>query len=162
MLDRNLKRLKLLDKDFVGLSVDRLAHGRQTATRALRDRRDAVHLVGALLHNSCNTLGIYHHAEVGAAILMAFMYEANHSMLCPHSIFQRCYFFPQFGINCDMRDAYCVSRFTLVRTDERILRARCVPCIQWLGGKPCRRIFRTDTAPFAGKTKNWLDETKSP
>lgn len=94
MLDRNLKRLKLLGGDFVGLSVDRLAHGRQTATRALRDRRDAVHLVGALLHNSGDTLGIYHHADVDAAILMAFMYKANRSVLCPHGIFQGCYFFP--------------------------------------------------------------------
>ena len=81
--DRVLAHLKLL-KDGCGIwPVDRLEHSLQCATRAYRDGRDEEYVVVALLHDIGDTLGIYNHADIGAAMLKPFVSEENHWILQP-------------------------------------------------------------------------------
>src|SRR4051795_6738981 len=104
--DRVLAHLVLLDGDFGGFPIDRLAHCRQTATRALRDGRDEEYVVCALLHDIGDTLGSYNHPEIGAAIMKPFVSEQNHWMMDKHGIFQGYYFFHHVGMNRDMREGF--------------------------------------------------------
>ena len=104
--DRVLDHLRLLDGDFGGFNVDRLAHSLQTATRALRDGRDEEYVVCALLHDIGDTLGTYDHGGLAAAILKPFVSEANHWMLQNHPVFQGYYYFDHLGGNKDARDKF--------------------------------------------------------
>ena len=101
--DRVIAHLKLLDGDFGGFPIDRLAHSLQTATRALRDGRDEEYVVCALLHDIGDTLGTFNHSQVAAVILKPFVTEANHWMIENHGIFQGYYFFHHLGMDRDMR-----------------------------------------------------------
>src|SRR4051812_34068944 len=67
--DRVLAHLKLLDGDFGGFPIDRLAHSLQTATLAYRDGRDEEYVVCALLHDIGDTLCTFNHPDIAAAIL---------------------------------------------------------------------------------------------
>jgi len=104
--DRVLAHLRLLDGDFGGFPIDRLAHSLQTATRAHRDGRDEEYVVCALLHDIGDTLGSYNHPDIGAAILKPFVSEQNHWMVEKHGIFQGYYFFHHVGMNRDMRETF--------------------------------------------------------
>jgi predicted HD phosphohydrolase len=104
--DRVLAHLRLLDGDFGGFPIDRLAHSLQTATRAHRNGCDEEYVICALLHDIGDTLGTYNHPDIAAAILRPFVSEANHWMVAHHGIFQGYYFFHHIGMNRDMRDAF--------------------------------------------------------
>lgn len=104
--DRVLAHLKLLEGDFGGFPVDRLAHSLQTATRALRDGRDEEYVVCALLHDIGDTLGTYNHPDIAAAILKPFVCEANLWMIQYHNIFQGYYFFHHIGMDRNMREQF--------------------------------------------------------
>ncbi len=91
--------------------VNRLEHSLQTATRALRDKRDDEYVMCALFHDACETLGPFNHGEVIAAILRPFISEANYWMLAHHGVFQTYFFGQHLGIDPNERDAYITSPF---------------------------------------------------
>ncbi|MCI4646298.1 MAG: phosphohydrolase [Hyphomonadaceae bacterium] len=103
---RVINHLKLLDGDFGGFPIDRLAHSTQTATRAMRDGRDEEYVVCALLHDIGDTLGSFNHPDVAAAILKPFVSEQNHWMVAHHGVFQGYYFFHHLGLDRDMREQF--------------------------------------------------------
>jgi len=102
---RVLDHLRLLDGDYGGFPIDRLAHSLQTATMAHRDGRDEEYVVCALLHDIGDTLGSMNHPDVAAAILKPFVSEKNHWMVANHGIFQGYYFFHHLGLDRNMRDS---------------------------------------------------------
>jgi predicted HD phosphohydrolase len=104
--ERLIAHLQLLRGDFGGFRVDRLTHSLQTATRALRAGRDEEYVVCALVHDVGDTLGPYHHAEIGATILKPFISEQNYWMMAHHGIFQGYYFFHYLGLDRNARDAF--------------------------------------------------------
>lgn len=103
---RVLSHLKILDGDFGGFPIDRLAHSLQTATLAHRDGRDEEYVVCALLHDIGDTLGTYNHPDIPAAILKPFVSDANLWMVQHHGIFQGYYFFHHLGMDRNMRDTF--------------------------------------------------------
>ncbi len=104
--DRILAHLRLLDGDYGGFAVDRLAHSLQTATLAHRDGRDEEYVVCALLHDIGDTLGSFNHADVAAAILRPFVSEENHWMIEQHAVFQGYYFFHHLAMDRDARERF--------------------------------------------------------
>src|SRR5262249_44515967 len=92
-VDRVLTHLNLLKGDCGGFPIDRLEHSLQTATRAHKAGMDEEYVVCALIHDIGDTLGVYNHPDIGAAILKPFVSEANHWMVINHGIFQGYYFF---------------------------------------------------------------------
>ncbi len=107
--DRVLAHLQLLDGDYGGFPIDRLAHSLQTATLALKDGRDEEYVVCALLHDIGDTLGSFNHPDIAAAILKPFVSDENHWMVQHHGIFQGYNFFHHIGMNRDMRDMFKAS-----------------------------------------------------
>ena len=103
---RIVAHLQLLEGDFGGFPIDRLAHSRQTATRALADGRDEEYVVCALLHDIGDTLGPWNHPEIAAALLAPFVSEANLWMVRHHGIFQGYYFFHHLGLDRNLRDQF--------------------------------------------------------
>jgi predicted HD phosphohydrolase len=104
--DRILSHLRLLDGDYGGFAVDRLAHSLQTATRAHRAGEDEEYVVCSLLHDIGDTLGSFNHAEVAAAVLKPFVSESNHWMVEKHGIFQGYYFFHHLGMDRNQREQF--------------------------------------------------------
>lgn len=105
-VDRILAHLNLLKGDCGGFPIDRLEHSLQTATRASRAGMDEEYVVCALLHDIGDTLGVYNHPDIAAAILKPFVSEANHWMVANHGIFQGYYFFHHLGLDRNMRDQF--------------------------------------------------------
>jgi predicted HD phosphohydrolase len=105
-VDRVLTHLNLLKGDCGGFPIDRLEHSLQTATRAHRAGMDEEYVVCALIHDIGDTLGVYNHPDIGAAILKPFVSEANHWMVVNHGIFQGYYFFHHLGLDRNMRDQF--------------------------------------------------------
>lgn len=103
---RVLAHLRLLDGDYGGFPIDRLAHSLQAATRAHRDGMDEEYIVCALLHDIGDTLGSYNHPDIAAAILKPFVSEANLWMVQHHGIFQGYNFFHHIGMDRNMRDMF--------------------------------------------------------
>jgi len=106
LADRVTRHLRLLDGDFGGFRIDRLAHSLQTATRAYRADRDDEYVACALLHDIGDTLGSFNHADIAAAIVKPFVSEAHHWMVDKHAIFQGYYFFHHLGLDRDLRDQF--------------------------------------------------------
>lgn len=104
--DRLLAHLRLLEGDYGGFAVDRLAHSLQTATRAYRDNRDDEYVFCALVHDIGDTLGPANHQDIAAAVVKPFVSEKNHWMVEKHAIFQGYYFFQFVGLDPDMREQY--------------------------------------------------------
>jgi len=104
--ERVVKHLQILQGDYGGFPVDRYTHSLQTATRALRDGRDAEYVVCALLHDIGDTLGSFNHPDIAAAILKPFVTEENLWMVQHHGIFQGHYFFHHIGLDRDMREQF--------------------------------------------------------
>jgi predicted HD phosphohydrolase len=104
--ERVLTHLKLLEGDYGGFPIDRMAHSLQTATRALRDGRDEEYVVCALLHDIGDTLGSYNHPDIAAAILNPFVSDENLWMVKHHGIFQGYYFFHHIGLDRNLRDKF--------------------------------------------------------
>jgi len=103
---RIIAHLKLLDGDYGGFPIDRLAHCLQTATRAHRAGRDDEYVVCALLHDIGDTLGPSNHADVAATILQPYVSEENYWIIKHHGIFQGYYFFHYLGLDRHGRDAF--------------------------------------------------------
>lgn len=103
---RVLDHLQLLEGDSGGFPIDRLQHSLQTATLAHRDGRDDEYVVMALLHDIGDSLGIYNHADIAAAILKPFISEENLWIVEHHNFFQGYYFFHHIGLDRNVRDQY--------------------------------------------------------
>jgi len=106
LADRVLTHLQLLEGDTGGFNVDRLEHSLQTATRAHRDGRDEEYVVCCLLHDIGDTLGVYDHGAIAAAIMKPFASEANLWMLENHTVFQGYYYFDLIGGDKNARDRF--------------------------------------------------------
>ncbi|SOE97039.1 Predicted HD phosphohydrolase [Burkholderia sp. D7] len=106
LADRVLNHLKVLEDDWGGLPVTRLTHCLQTATLAYCDGRDEEYVVCALLHDIGDTLGSFNHPDIAAAILKPFVSSENFWMVQHHGIFQGYYFFPNIGLDPNMRDRF--------------------------------------------------------
>ena len=106
LADRVLTHLQLLEGDSGGFNVDRLEHSLQTATRAHRDGRDEEYVVCCLLHDIGDTLGVYDHGAIAAAIMKPFASEANLWMLENHTVFQGYYYFDLIGGDKNARDQF--------------------------------------------------------
>ncbi len=104
--DRILSHLRLLDGDYGGFAVDRLAHSLQTATRAHRAGEDEEYVVCSLLHDIGDTLGSFNHADIAAAVLKPFVSEANYWMVEKHGVFQGYYFFHHLGMDRNKREQF--------------------------------------------------------
>src|SRR4029079_14071872 len=115
--DRVLAHLRLLDGDYGGFAIDRLAHSLQTATLAHRDGRDEEYVVCALLHDVGDSLGTFNHADVAAAIVKPFVSEENHWMVEQHAVFQGYYFFHHIGGDRKWRERFRAHR-SFERTAE--------------------------------------------
>jgi predicted HD phosphohydrolase len=105
-VDRIFAHLNLLKGDCGGFPIDRLEHSLQTATRAHRAGMDEEYVVCALLHDIGDTLGVYNHPDIAAAILKPFVSEQNLWMVQNHGIFQGYYFFHHLGLDRNMRDQF--------------------------------------------------------
>src|SRR5262245_35367587 len=70
---RVIAHLELLRGEDGGMSVDRLEHCLQTATRATRGGESDEYVLCALLHDIGDTLASYNHAELAAAIVRPFV-----------------------------------------------------------------------------------------
>jgi predicted HD phosphohydrolase len=103
---RVLDHLRLLDGDYGGFPVTRLHHSLQTATMAHRAGKDEEYVVCALLHDIGDTLGVFNHPDIAAAILKPFVSDANLWMVENHGIFQGYYFFHHIGLDRNMRDQF--------------------------------------------------------
>lgn len=104
--DRVIAHLQLLKEGCDGWPINRFDHSLQAATRAHRDDRDEEYVVMALLHDIGDTLGIYNHADVAAAILQPFLSDENHWIVQRHNIFQGFYYFHHLGLDRDMRERF--------------------------------------------------------
>ncbi|MFZ1743145.1 MAG: HD domain-containing protein [Pontixanthobacter sp.] len=104
--DRVLAHLRLLEGDYGGFPICRLAHSLQTATRAHRDGRGESYVVMALLHDIGDTLGTYNHPDVGAAIIKPFVSEEEHWICQNHGAFQGYYYFHFIGMDQNARDKF--------------------------------------------------------
>ena len=105
-VDRVLAHLNLLKGDCGGFPIDRLEHSLQTATRAHKAGMDEEYVVSALIHDIGDTLGVYNHPDIAAAVLKPFVSEANLWMVQNHGIFQGYYFFHHLGLDRNMRDQF--------------------------------------------------------
>jgi predicted HD phosphohydrolase len=105
-VDRVLTHLNLLEGDCGGFPISRLEHSLQTATRAHKAGMDEEYVVCALIHDIGDTLGVYNHPDIAAAILKPFVSEANLWMVQNHGIFQGYYFFHHLGLDRNMRDQF--------------------------------------------------------
>jgi predicted HD phosphohydrolase len=104
--DRVLAHLRLLDGDYGGFPVDRLAHSLQTAARAERAGRDDAYVFCALMHDIGDTLGSFNHADIAAAIVKPFVSAELHWIVEHHAEFQGYYFFHHLGLDRDMRERH--------------------------------------------------------
>ena len=104
--DRVMAHLRLLDGDFGGFPIDRLAHCLQTATLAHRDGRDEEYVVCALLHDIGDTLGSFNHPDIAAAILKPFLSDQNLWMVQNHGVFQGYNFFHHINMDRNMREQF--------------------------------------------------------
>lgn len=105
-VDRVLAHLLLLKGDCGGFPIDRLEHSLQTATRAHRAGMDEEYVVCALLHDIGDTLGVYNHPDIAAAILKPFVSDKNLWMVANHGVFQGYYFWHHLGLDRNARDQF--------------------------------------------------------
>lgn len=105
-VDRIVTHLNLLKGDCGGFPIDRLEHSLQTATRAFKAGMDEEYVVCALLHDIGDTLGVFNHPDIAAAILKPFVSEQNLWMVENHGIFQGYYFWHHIGLDRDAREKF--------------------------------------------------------
>jgi predicted HD phosphohydrolase len=99
-----LGHMRLLEDERHGFAIDRLQHGLQAATRALRAGRDEEYVVCALVHDVGTILAPANHAEFGAMIMRPYVSERNYWMLRHHDVFQSYYFQHFFGGDRNRRE----------------------------------------------------------
>ena len=105
-VDRIVTHLNLLKGDCGGFPIDRLEHSLQTATRAHKAGMDEEYVVCALLHDIGDTLGVFNHPDIAAAILKPFVSDKNLWMVENHGIFQGYYFWHHIGLDRNARDQF--------------------------------------------------------
>jgi predicted HD phosphohydrolase len=99
-------QMALMRNERHGFAVDRLEHGLQTATRALRDGRDEEYVTCALFHDVGAALAPEDHAEFAALVLRPYVSERNHWMLRHHALFQSYYYAHHMGGDRNGRDRF--------------------------------------------------------
>jgi predicted HD phosphohydrolase len=96
--------LQLLLADFPTVhQINRLEHGLQTATRALRDGADEETIVCALFHDAADYFTTENHAGVIAELLRPYISPENHWMVAMHGEFT-------YGNREKYRDHPCFER----------------------------------------------------
>jgi predicted HD phosphohydrolase len=104
--DRMMGALETLRTSFAGYQVSRYEHSLQSATRALRDRRDEEYVVAALLHDIGDELAPYTHGEMVAAILKPYVRPELCWVVKHHGLFQTYYYAHLTGGDRNARDRY--------------------------------------------------------
>lgn len=89
-----------------GFPVSRLEHSLQSASRALRDRREEEYVVAALIHDMGDNLAPYSHGEMVAAIMKPFFSERMCWIVSHHPAFQQFYYGHNTGDDPNARDAW--------------------------------------------------------
>jgi predicted HD phosphohydrolase len=106
LADRVLDHLRLLDDQGSSFHVTRLDHSLQTATKAYRGGKDDDYVVCALLHDIGDSLGVYNHADIAAAVVKPFARPDLCWMVEKHAIFQGYYFFHYVGGDRNAREEF--------------------------------------------------------
>jgi predicted HD phosphohydrolase len=105
--DRVLDAVKALESHgFGGYPITRYAHSLQSATRALRDGRDAEYVVAALTHDIGDPLAPYSHGSYSASVIRPFVSEKTAWVIEHHPVFQMYYYAPHMGGQKDARERY--------------------------------------------------------
>jgi HD domain len=68
--------------------VNQLVHSLQTATRAVRDNASDELVFAALMHDVGKVFSGPHHAEIGAALVRAYVWGPTYQMLLHHPLFR--------------------------------------------------------------------------
>jgi predicted HD phosphohydrolase len=89
-----------------GYRINRLEHGLQSASRALREGADIDWVVGALLHDIGDGLAPQNHDRFSAEVIRPFVREEVAWVVEHHGIFQMFYFGHHYGWDKDARDRF--------------------------------------------------------
>jgi predicted HD phosphohydrolase len=106
LADRVIEHLAGLDQEKSVFPLTRLGHSLQVATRAARANRDDEYVFCALVHDIGDTLAIYNHADLGAAVVKPFVRPAYHWMVQKHDVFQGYFFWHFVGRDRNAREEY--------------------------------------------------------
>lgn len=105
--DRVLDELRRqAETPLEGFKINRMEHGLQSATRALRDGADLDWVVGALLHDIGDGLSWQNHDRVSAEVLRPFTREEVTWVVEHHGIFQTYFFAEHYGWDKNARDQF--------------------------------------------------------
>lgn len=105
-LDRLLDLFRRCDTVSFAHRVTSYVHGRQTATRALRDGADDEMVAVALLHDMGEVISAENHSEVSAALLRPYISEENYWLVRHHSVFQGYYYLHHLGRDRNARERW--------------------------------------------------------
>ena len=102
-----LAELEKLKAGEPAMNISRYQHSLQSATLAYRDGAEEELVVAALLHDIGDSLAVFNHADIAAAILKPYVSEKTHWIIQKHALFQT-YYFAQFypGQDPNARDKY--------------------------------------------------------
>lgn len=89
-----------------GYRITRLAHGLQSATRAMRDGADIDWIVGALLHDIGDGLAPQNHDRFSAEVIRPFVRWDVAWVVEHHGIFQMIYYAHHYGWDENARDRF--------------------------------------------------------
>lgn len=105
--DRVLDELRRsADVTLEGYKITRLAHGLQSATRALRHGVDIDWVVGALLHDIGDGLAPLNHDRMSAEVIRPFVRWEVSWTVEHHGLFQSLYYGHHYGWDRNARDRY--------------------------------------------------------
>ena len=105
--DRVLDELRRADEvTLEGYKISRLAHGLQSATRAMRDGADIDWVVGALLHDIGDGLAPQNHDRMSAEVIRPFVRWDVAWVVEHHGIFQMLYYAHHYGWDRDARERF--------------------------------------------------------
>ncbi len=89
-----------------GYKINRLEHGLQSGTRALRDGADIDWVVGALLHDIGDGLAPQNHDRFSAEVIRPFVRDEVAWVVEHHGIFQVFYYGHHYGWDRNARDEF--------------------------------------------------------
>ncbi len=104
--DEVTEQLEKLGSGPGALTVNRLAHSLQTATRAENADRSDLYILAALLHDIGDCLAPLNHSALAAAVLQPYLPEDLHWMVLHHAEFQMYYIGDQVGGDRNIREQY--------------------------------------------------------
>jgi predicted HD phosphohydrolase len=101
---RILAAMRALEYSLQGYQLTRLSHSLQAATRARADGAEDELVVAALLHDMCDELAPYSHAQVAAAILRPYVRPEVTWIVEQHGLMQTYYYAHHTGCDRNARE----------------------------------------------------------